>query len=303
MNAPARKIDFSSTAACITAVFLWATAPVFIRYFTTYLDAWTQNLLRYLAASFFWLPFLLFALRKNLFDHSIWSRALLPTAANIIMQTLWAKTMYYIEPAFASLLNQSSLIWIALLSLLLFPQERNLIKSKRFWLGMVLSVIGVTGVLCFKEGFGSFKTTIGIALALGNALGWAVYIISAKIALKNIDSRAGFSVVSIYTVIGLAILALLFGNIRQCLQMSSRPWFLLVISGIFCIAISHALYYAAIKCIGTMIPSIILLSTPFIVLTISHIVFGESLNGPQWFFGLTLLCGSALAVYSQQHLT
>jgi drug/metabolite transporter (DMT)-like permease len=54
--------------------------------------------------------------------------------------------------------------------------------------------------------------------------------------------------------------------------------------------------------IGATIPALVILAQPFIVLTVSYIVFGESLNGLQLLFGLVLLAGSALAIWAQQHL-
>ena len=76
-----------------------------------------------------------------------------------------------------------------------------------------------------------------------------------------------------------------------------------MISGIMSISLSHVLYYAVLRRIGATILSLVLLSTPFIVLAISNVFFGEFLNLPQWLFGLVLLAGSALAIWAQQHLT
>ena len=98
------------------------------------------------------------------------------------------------------------------------------------------------------------------------------------------------------------MLALKFGRLEDCVEMDIWPWGCVVISAVTSIALSHVLYYAAIKRIGAAIPSLVLLSTPFIVLAISNVVFGESLNGLQWLFGIVLVAGSGLAIWAQQHL-
>jgi len=54
--------------------------------------------------------------------------------------------------------------------------------------------------------------------------------------------------------------------------------------------------------LGATIPGLAILTQPFIVLAISYVVFGESLNILQLLFGVVLLAGSALAIWSQQHL-
>ncbi len=200
------------------------------------------------------------------------------------------------------LLMKSSIIWIAGFSLIFFAEERTLVKSKRFWSGLTLSTIGVIGVMYYKEDFAATRTLTGMTIALMTAFMWAVYIVSARIAFKDIDSRHGFSVISIYTVGGLFVLALLFGTIGDCVKMGLWQWACVVISGATAIALSHTLYYAAMRRIGATIPGLVMLAQPFIVLAISSVVFGESLNAFQLLFGVVLLAGSGLAIWAQEHL-
>lgn len=259
-------------------------------------------MLRYLMACLFWLPFLIFAFKKKRIDKSVWRRALLPAVSNIAMQSLWAAGFYYIDPAFFVLLTKFSIIWVAAFSIIFFVDERPLLKSNRFWLGIALSVIGVIGVLVFKEDFATTKTVTGVVIALVTSVMWALYVISVKIALKDVDSRVGFSITSTYTFIGLCLLALIFGRPTDCFEMSAWPWACVIISGITAIGLGHVLYYFAIKRIGATIPALVILSQPFIVFAISNVLFGEFLSGFQWFFGVVLLAGSALGIWAQQHL-
>ncbi len=252
-----RKVDLSATFACIGAVSFWSFGPIFIKYLTGYLDSWTQNLLRYSVACLVWMPFLVFSIKKGHLNVRVWRRAVVPGMANIIMQSLFACAFYYIGPAFMVLLAKSSLIWIASFSLIFFAEERALVKSKRFWSGLGLSIMGVIGVMCFKEDFAAAGTLTGIALTLAMGFMWGVYIISVRIAFRDIDSRHGFSVISIYTMAGLFILTLLFGDLVDCMQIGLRQWTIVVISGILGIALGHVLYYIAIRRIGATIPSLV----------------------------------------------
>jgi drug/metabolite transporter (DMT)-like permease len=297
-----RKFNATATFACLGTVVFWAAGPIFIEYLTEYLDAWMQNLLRYAVASLFWLPFLLYAGRKGEIDRKLWRRAIWPAVANIAMQCCWAGAFYYIDPAFMVLLTKSSLIWIAAFSFIFFADERALVKSKRFWLGLLLSLIGVVGVIVNKEDFGAKKTATGIALALGSGLAWAIYAVSVRAAFKNTDSRRSFAVISAYTVAGLFVLALAFGKFDQCRNLGAWQWGCLVVSAITGISLGHVLYYSAIRRIGVTIPSLVLLSQPFIVLVISHLRFGESLTGIQILCGVILVVGCGLAIWAQQHL-
>jgi len=297
-----RNVDFSATLALIGTVAFWSLGPIFVKYLTGYLDSWTQNLLRYLVACLFWLPFLFFSIKTNRFEKRIWRKAVVPAMANLVMQSFYAGAFYYIGPAFMVLLIKTNIIWIAGFSLIFFPEERPLARSKRFRLGLTLSAIGVLGVMYFKEDFAAVKTMTGIILALAMAFMWAVYTLSVRIAFKDTDSCHGFSVISIYTVAGLFVLTLLFGNPGDCVQMGPLQWMCVVISGVLCIALGHVLYYAAMRRIGATIPALVILAQPFVVFAISYLVFGESLNLLQLLFGIVLLVGSALAIWAQQHL-
>ncbi len=301
-NSSIRKIDVTATSACIGALLFWSLGPIFIKYLTGYLDSWTQNLLRYSVGCLFWLPFLLFSIRKKSLDKRVWRRAIVPAMANILMQSFFACAFYYINPAFMVLIMKTSIIWTASFSLILFTEEKTLVKSKRFWSGLVLLVIGLFGVIYYKEDFTARQTLTGIIIALAAAFTWSAYVLSAKIAFKDIDSRHGFSVVSIYTVGGLFVLTLLFGRTGDCLKLNAWHWACIIISGATAIALAHTLYYAAMRRLGATIPALVILAQPFIVIAISYVVFGESLNAFQLFFGVVLLAGSALAIWAQQHL-
>lgn len=298
-----RRFDAPATFACLGSLLFWSLEPNFIEYLTRYIDLWTQNLLRYSVACLFWLPFLVLNVKRKRIQAGVWRRALLPAVANVAFQSLWAAAFYYIDPAFMVLLTKSSVIWIAGFSLIFFADERWLTRSRHFWLGLVFSVIGVIGVTCFKEDFGTGRTVAGVIIALVTSMMWAAYTLSVKIALRDVDSRASFSVISIYTVIGLFVLGMRFGRLSNCLTMPVVPWVCVVVSAVLCIALSHVLYYTAIRRIGATIPALVMLAQPFTVLTISHAAFGESLGGLQLLFGLVLLAGAAFAILAQRHVS
>ena len=297
-----QHIDMTATAACLGALACWSLGPIFIKYLTGYLDSWTQNALRYLVACLFWLPFLVHAMVRGRFVARTWRRAVLPAVANIAMQSLWAAGFYYLAPGFLTLLSKTSVLWIAGFSLMVFPDERPLARSRRFWLGGLLSVAGVFGVLCFQEDFTTTGTLIGVAIALVQAFMWGVYTISVKVALRGLDVRHGFAVISIYTTAGLSMGAILFGAPAQVLELDLAGWSAVVVSAITAIALGHVFFYTAIQRIGATIPMLVILAQPFAVFSMSSIIFHERLTAIQLLFGVVLLLGSALSIWAQQHL-
>ena len=296
------RIDMVATGASLGALVCWSMGPLFIKYLTGSMDSWTQNALRYSVACLFWLPFLVHTTVKGSFARRTWRRAILPSIANVAMQSLWAAGFYYIGPAFMAMLSKTSILWVAGFSLIVFRDERPLIRSVRFWLGLLLSLAGMLGVIAFKDDFAAVGTLTGIVIALVQAFMWGVYTISVRIAFQDIDPRTSFSVMSIYTAVGLSACAFLFGTPSQVLVLDVRAWIVVVISAVTAIALGHVFFYTAIRRLGATIPMLVILAQPFVVFSLSSVFFHERLNGVQLLFGVVLLAGSGLSVWAQQHL-
>jgi drug/metabolite transporter (DMT)-like permease len=297
-----RKFYLAGTIFTIITLFSGVPGPLIIKYIAPYMDFWTQNFLRYVVAVLTMLPFVLFSSEKHIYSKDLWRKTLLIAIINIFMQCCWGSAFYYINPAFVTLLSKSSVLWTIAISLIFFIDERPLIKSKAFWASFIIVIIGIAGVTFFKQDFSASGSLIGIVLTLGFAVSWAIYATAIKALLKNEDSSTSFAVVSVYSAIGLGILAFCFGKPMQCVSFSGNIWFLLILSSLTSITISHITFYASIKRIGSSIPSLVVLAQPFLVLVVSGPLFGECLLPAQWFFGILLIAGAALAIKAQDHL-
>jgi drug/metabolite transporter (DMT)-like permease len=297
------RLDMAATAAALGSLCCWSIGPLFIEYLTAYLDAWTQNAIRYSVGCLFWMPFLVYVKVRGNLDRRVWTHALIPALAHVAMQCLWARSFYYdIGPGFLTLLLKTNILWVAGFSLIVFEDERPLVRSVRFWLGLGLSVAGVVGVLYFEDGFTSRATLTGVVLGLVTALAWAAYAVAVRVGFREIDSRVGFAVISLYTAVGLSVLALLLGEPADLLRIGPRPWAGIVFSAITGISLGHTFFYAAVRRIGATIPTLVTLAQPFVVFSFSSLVFHERMRLMQMLFGCVLLVGAAFSVWAQQHL-
>jgi len=297
------RLHWIGPLACVGALVFWSIGPILIKYLTGYLDSWTQNALRYNTAALFLLPMLVLSLQQGRFDRRIWRMAVVPSILNVIMQTFWAAMFYYLNPAFGVLLSKTHVLWIAALSMVMVPQERVLLKSPRFWLGLVLALTGVVGVLYHSPDFAVSGSAMGIAIALVGAVFWAAYAVSIRVCLKEVNSRSSFSVVSLYSGVGLAIAALCFGDVSQCLSLTPKLWSILILSSVVAIAFGHICFYAAVRRLGATIPALVILVQPFTILLMSILIFDESLSLTQALFGFILTLGAASAIWAQKDLT
>lgn len=291
-----------ATTSCLGALLLWSLGPIFIKHLSGFLDSWTQNALRYSIAFLFWLPFLLLSIGKGKFDRRILKKAIAPSMANILLQACWTAAFYHMNPGFAVLLSKTSVLWIMAFSLVLLPQERVVLKRKRLWLCLVLSVVGVSGVLWAKEDFSATASLTGVVLILSCACFWGLYTVSIRICFRKTDSHLGFSIVSLYTSLGLWLGALCAGQIRTCLHIGGQAWTIVVLSAITSIALAHVCYYGAIRRLGPTIPALVILVQPFLILIMSRFFFNERLNAWQMAFGVILISGAACAIWAQKDM-
>jgi len=172
------------------------------------------------------------------------------------MQCCWAHAFYHLNPGFLLLLGRSSILWVAVLSMMFFVEERPLLHRPAFWLGAALAVAGVVGVIVCREDFRAGGAPAGIVLVLSSSLFWALYTVSVRAAFREPSSHQSFAVISLYTVAGLAVAWALFSDAREFASVPGSAWLAVVVSAILCIAGAHTCYYGAIKRLGSTIPSI-----------------------------------------------
>ena len=296
------RIDGAATAATLGALACWTVGPNFIHYLSNHFDPYSQSFWRYLVAALLWLPHLLIMLRRGKADRRVWKGALLPMVANVAMQTCWISALYHIQPGFGSLITKVGVLWTAGLSFIFFVDERVLLRSTWFWMGLVLSLAGVTGVIVFREEAGLGASWKGIVLAQMGTFFWSCYTVAVKRTLRDIPVRVSFSVISIYSMLALGVIALLFGESDRATPIEWRPWAGVVISAILSIGLAHVFYYAAIRRIGATLPGVLLLSSPLWVGLVSWLWFGENLTAKQMGAGLVLLVGAGMALRAQEKM-
>ena len=303
MSASSPRQNVIGAAAVVGALACWSIGPVFIKYLTGHFDVWSQNVYRYLAASLFLLPLLIVKIGGGKMQHTVWRRALLPAVFNVLMQTFWASSLYYVNPAFMSLLTKTSVLWTALFAMALFTEERGLLGNGVFWAGLVLSAAGVAGVILSRPDFAATGTVKGVLYVMLAAPLWSAYVVSARAAFRHTSSEVSFAVICLYTTVGLLAAALLFSRRLFVLPTGAGPWTAVVVSGTLCIGTAHVLYYMSQKRLGSTVPGIVTLASPLGVLLVSGAVLGERLLPAQWFWGAVLIAGALFAILARRRAT
>ncbi len=292
-----------ATAALLGATLAWGVTPVMLKYLAhadRVPDGFTANAVRYPLAALIYLPWFVLGLRTRQM-RGLWLMALIPSGANLVMQTLWAWAPYYLDAGLLAFLLRLCVVWTIIGALLLFKDERRLARSPAFWMGAVLALVGFVVMSWGALRAGGGASLAGIAIIFGCGIFWGVYSIAVRAVMGRLHPLVVFSVVSSYTSVGLLAAAPL-GEPASVLRLAPGPMAILGLSSLVGIALAHGLYYIAVQRIGVAICSLMLIAAPFISILSSWLVLGETFGGRQWVGGVILLAGAAVAVNTQKHM-
>ena len=280
----------------------WSFSTPVVKYLMPYYDPWTQNFYRYAAAMLVMLPLLAIRLRRE--PGRLNRRSLLwllvPTVPNIVQQTGWVVALVWIYPGLTAFLNKSSVLFAAVMAYFLFPEERWLFRSRRFLGGLSLSVAGTLALALWRPDLDKMQINFGVLLVLVSAAGWAGYSVAAKRPAEELGSTVSFAVVSVYSTLAFASMALAWGDLGHWRMVPWHVNIIMIASGIVCVGMAHTLYFYAIKQLGVSVCATMMLTTPLGSMALSRWMFGERLTGGQLVGGVVLLAGGALTLLAKE---
>ncbi|MBU0477028.1 DMT family transporter [bacterium] len=287
-------------ALIVITACIWGFGPIFVRYFSKYLDVHTQNAFRYLSGSLSLFIIVSIFFRSEFRQClKVWKKLFITAFFLIIMQTFWVMALYRVLPAFVSLIGKISIVLTVIVSFMLFPEERESIKSAKYILGTLLCLLGVIGVIFFKGEVTSLQMKWGIIFIILANLFWTFYAVYVQKTLRNYNIVAFTPFVFIISAFVFFLMALIEGNPLAIIHLPIRVLFILFISGLFCIGLAHSVYYFAIRATGIAMASSILLISPLLTAIFSYFIFGEILTTGQLASGAVLLTGGYIVSKSK----
>ena len=293
---------WEGVAVLVATLACWSSVPLFVRHLAEYIDHWTNNGWRYGASALFWLPAVLWALGRGALPRSIWRAALVPAVANTLAQVAFTSAHSYVNPALLTFGLRLQLVAVALGAYLLFPSERETIRSARYLCGLGLLVAGIAGVLLGGGNLGEGSNALGIALAIAAGMGYGVYGLAVRRFMYGFHPVYAFGVIALYTGSALVVAMLAFGRGHgaEVLELGSRELWYLGLSAFLGIAVGHVLYYTAIDRMGVAVTAGVLQLQPFVVGSMAAVLLGETLSAGQWVGGVVAVAGAARVLSAQK---
>lgn len=286
-------------AAVLATIAIWSTPSLFLFYLNRYYDPYAQNFYRYAVACAAVFPFVLLrSMRGNTpLNRRAFLICLIPALPNVIHQVSQTMALLYMGPGAYAIFMRTSVIITAVLALILFPEERGVIRQWQFQAGTLLGLAGAVGVLWFQPGLNAGHVPAAGLLAVFSAtFCWALYGVLVKRPSAELGTVPSFSLISLLTSALLLPLTLALGHISTPLHVGWEVNSILIFSAVTCISLAHVLYYIAIRELGVALSQTLQLVCPAAALGLSAWIFGEHLTAPQlWSAGL-LLFGAFLAM-------
>lgn len=304
MTLPTKDRPLSTTWGVITILMTlvgWSSIPLFLRYFADHIDPWTSNGWRYGASALFWAPLILVTVLAKRWPAGLWKAALIPSLINICGQVCFVWAHYRIEPGLLTFGLRSQILFAAIGAFILFPHERQVIRTRSYLLGAVLVVLGTTGSVWLGPDQIDLTRLSGVGLAIASGGLFAGYALAVRKYTPGVPSVLAFAAISQYTATAMLLLMLMFGDDYGAgawsLSRSQFSW--LLASALIGIALGHVFYYVSIARLGVAVSAGVLQLQPFLVAVASYLLFGEWLRLGQWLSGGLAVTGALMMLAIQ----
>ncbi len=286
----------TAALALIFSVFCSSTVPLFLKYFTPYLDAWTVNGYRYGVVVLLMIPIIIKLSIDGKYTTYIWKMAFIPAGFNFAQQIAWAWAPYYINPGLIGFLVKSTVIWSIIGSFFLFADERFLLKDKRFWFGLIVALAGLTGLSYYGNHVSLSGTFLGVVFVLASSLFMAFYGLAVKRYFNETNALISFSVIAFYTGIGMIVLMLFLGEPLKFTVIPTKVSLLVALSAFIGISLAHVLFYVSLKHLGVMVSYSVSLFSAFFTAILSFLLYDEKLSLFQWLSGSLIILGGMVII-------
>lgn len=197
---------------------------------------------------------------------------------------VWNTALLFTNAATATLLGNLSTIWVSLGALFIFHES----LKRRFWAGMVISLVGVA-IVVGRDFFEHPDLSWGDLLSIASSFFYAGYILATNRVRKSLGTMHFMWINSAAAMVLLLAYVLIRGE--QLWGFSAEQWWSLIALAL----ISHALGWMAINYALGHLPapltSVSLLSQPVITALVAVPLLGEHLSLNQIGGGLLVLAG------------
>ena len=264
-------LDTRRKAILLTMVagFLWGTSFPAIKVGLQYMDAYTFVFLRFLAAAL--TMFVVSLLTKDLNLRFPNKRLILILGVtNGIAYFLQYVGMVYVSASASSLFVNLSVVWVALLTPMVFHEGLGWKKT----LGVMVSLLGVVFMTTNLD-FASLTQgeVVSDLLVIAAGIAWAVFIVYNK-PLANNNTVQTVTWLLIFTLLPLLVIAPFRVGVLASLPLDA--WLSILYTAVMCWVVPYYLWLKGLKHLSPVTSAIVLLTEIVVAVAISTLFLGEA---------------------------
>ncbi|HFC49132.1 MAG TPA: DMT family transporter [Thermofilum sp.] len=279
------------------AAVCWSIGPIFVKFLQNFYGVNTQNAYRFLAAGL--LLMLIYLYRERglcLGIYRVLRKATVAAVVVNIFQTVLIAGIYLTKASTAAFLMRLSAVFVGLMGYIFYVDERKLVKNRKYLVGLVLALAGVSG-FTLKFGGGEIFD-LGAFLILVSSVLWSFYIILLKKYGQGEDPLLFTSLIFIVGGIMLLPFSFVESGLEQMINAPTLVTLILVFSGLVSIGFSNWSNIMAINRVGAVAASTVQLIQPALTSIFAVMLLGEAIALWEAFFGLVILVGNGLVAYA-----
>lgn len=274
---------------------------VLLRYFSTQLDPLNNNGVRFLSGAVMLLIWVWFRYRQALLQllkqPKLLGAALLVGALMCTNMYFYLKGVAITNSVTAAIFGVIAMPFGVLVAALFFHDERQKMRSWRFWIGCILTLTGCLGFiasgneLSLDDGFWLGSLFLFVSVIIRNV---------QNLIVKFTNNKLNVFTLSCFTSFSTALISLFFSvqtdKITELQYFS--PLFLvsLLLFGIYAIAFGMILAFHIIQKQGIITYQILELLLPISTALVAYILLDEILSTIQILFAIMVIVGASIAL-------
>jgi drug/metabolite transporter (DMT)-like permease len=206
---------------------------------------------------------------------------------------LWNSSLKFTTAANATLLGNTSPLWVALFAFFIFREKLRGV----FWLGLAIALTGAA--LVMGSDFLRHPTLgIGDLMASAAAVFYASYQLTTQRGRKYIDPLRYMWLVGLSATVGMFIMNIALGN--SFTGYSTQTWVIFFVTAIVSQMIGYLAITYALGHLPASVVSPTLIGQPILTTILAIPMLGEIPNSIQWVGGAIALAG--IYIVNQSHL-
>ena len=299
---PRQHIDVVASLALLASVLCWGAVPVLLRDLKDSIGPWSANGLRYSMAAIMYWPVIIVMIAKGHVNWRLIGLCAVPASIACAGQVLWGLAPYYLDASAIGFFVRFSLVWTTLGAMIVFADERRLLRLPRFYLGLLLSVGGFVSLALLKGLASANVDLTGVFIMLFCSVFFGLYAISIRYFIRQFHPVFSFAIVAQFVSLGTLVAMFFFGEPQRVFELGGTAWKELIVSSVLGIALAHILLYTGIRRIGATIASGAQSITPFFTAVLGGLFLSETMTGFEWTAGIAVVVGGMILLTAQSAL-